>query len=176
MQPGKREGGRGWPVAWNSAARTNPSERNGDGPSVCRLRLFADDVSLFPSFGLNCNLFSWGEETVSEETASPSRLFPSPRLCNTDVDSHTGGIQLFLLSRNRRSPRNLTFFLPLPFLRFGNETVGERIKRDGIRANVEIETKISSKRRSGPWFVPGLFRQIEITSRKRWARIDVASQ
>lgn len=100
---------------------------------------------------------------------------PSPRLCNTDVDSHTGGIQLFLLSRNRRSPRNLTFFLPLPF-RFGNETVGERIKRDGIRANVEIETKISSKRRSGPWFVPGLFRQIEITSRKRWARIDVASQ
>ena len=158
MQPGKGEGGRGWPVAWNSAARTNPSERNGDGPSVCRLRLFADDVSLFPSFGLNCNLFSWGEETVSEETASPSRLFPSPRLCNTDVDSHTGGIQLFLLSRNRRSPRNLTFFLPSPSFDSGTKLSGnvlngtgfERSGKRGNRNEDKLETAI------GPVICPGI--------------------
>lgn len=176
MQPGKGEGGRGWPVAWNSAARTNPSERNGDGPSVCRLRLFADDVSLFPSFGLNCNLFSWGEETASEETASPSRLFPLPSsLQHRCWFAHRRNPTFPPLEESKIPPKP-NFFPPPPPLRFGNETVGERIKRDGIRANVEIETKISSKRRSGPWFVPGLFRQIEITSRKRWARIDVASQ
>lgn len=144
MRPGKGGGGRGWPVAWNSAAWTNPSGVTAIS-ALCHHRSFVCRRRLFiSSFGPNCNLFSC-------PSSSPLPPLPSLSLQHRCRFAHRKNPSF--QEEESKIPRNLTFF---PWI--WNETVWERIKRTGFERLGKRGNRNEDKLETAIWPVicPGI--------------------